>query len=212
MSNLAMPNTLTNLEIDALTEIFNIGIGRAANSLNQMVSQAVDLTIPEIEILPNKEAKKKLNFDKKMEISAVTQSFSGDFKGQALLMFSKENGLQLVRLLLGNKIPLEDLSELEQDSLVEIGNVILNSCFGTVINFLQSSISIEMPEFIQGNLSKIFTYDSENDWSLYIKVKFSLPSENIAGHISFIMDITSLEIFQESVRNFVSGITNNIQG
>lgn len=207
-----MPNTLTNLEIDALTEIFNIGIGRAANSLNQMVSQAVDLTIPEIEILPNKEAKKKLNFDKKMEISAVTQSFSGDFKGQALLMFSKENGLQLVRLLLGNKIPLEDLSELEQDSLVEIGNVILNSCFGTVINFLQSSISIEMPEFIQGNLSKIFTYDSENDWSLYIKVKFSLPSENIAGHISFIMDITSLEIFQESVRNFVSGITNNIQG
>lgn len=206
-----MPDKLTPLEIDALTEIFNIGIGRAAKSLNQMVSQTVDLTIPEIEILPNKQAKHKLDLDTAMEISAVTQRFSGDFQGQALLMFSKENGLQLVRLLLGNKIPIEDLSELEQDSLVEIGNVILNACFGTVINFLQASISIEMPEFIQGNLNKIFTYSSEHDWSLYIKVKFSLPSENIAGHISFIMDITSLEIFQESVRTFVFGITNTVK-
>jgi chemotaxis protein CheC len=203
-----MQDNLTPLEIDALTEIFNIGIGRAAHSLNQMVSQTVDLTIPEIEILPNKEAKQKLDFDTEMEISAVTQRFSGDFQGQALLMFSKENGLQLVGLLLGNKIPIEDLSELEQDSLVEIGNVILNACFGTVINFLQSSISIEMPEFIQGNINKIFTYSSDNDWSLYIKVKFSLPSQQIAGHISFIMDITSLEVFQESVRQFVFGITN----
>jgi len=212
MSNNHMTDNLTPLEVDALTEIFNIGIGRAANSLNQMVSQTVDLTIPKIEILPNIEAKQKLNFDSDMEISAVTQQFSGDFKGQALLMFSKENGLQLVSLLLGNKIPIEDLSELEQDSLVEIGNVILNACFGTVINFLQSSISIEMPEFVQGNINKIFTYSSEHDWSLYIKVKFSLPSENIAGHISFIMDITSLEIFQESVRKFVFGITSKSQG
>ena len=205
-----MPDNLSPLEIDALTEIFNIGIGRAANSLNQMVSQTVELTIPEIEILPNKEAKLKLDFDPTMEISAVTQRFSGDFQGQALLMLSKENGLQLVSLLLGNKIPIEDLSELEQDSLVEIGNVILNACFGTVINFLQSSISIEMPEFIQGSINKIFTYNSDNDWSLYIKVKFSLPNEDIDGYISFIMDITSLEIFQESVRKFVFGIANKV--
>ncbi len=206
-----MPNNLTPLEIDALTEIFNIGIGRAANSLNQMVSQTVDLTVPEVEILPNKEAKQKLDLDTAVEISAVTQRFSGDFKGQAILMFSKENGLQLVSLLLGNKIPIEDLSELEQDSLVEIANVILNACFGTVINFLQSNISIEMPEFLQGNINTIFTYSSENDWSLYIKVKFTLPSENIAGHISFIMDITSLEVFQKSVCQFVFGITSKVQ-
>lgn len=207
-----MPDKLTPLEVDALTEIFNIGIGRAANSLNKMVSQPVELTIPQIEIQPNKKTKKNLEFDSQLEISAVTQQFTGDFKGQAILMFSKDNGLLLVSLLLGNKIPIEDLSELEQDSLVEIGNIILNACFGTVINFLQSTITIEMPEFVQGNLNNIFTYSSENDWSLYIKVKFSLPNENINGHISFIMDITSLETFQESVRQFVFGITNKVQG
>lgn len=205
-----MQDKLSPLEIDALTEIFNIGIGRAANSLNLMVSQTIDLTIPEIQILPNIKAKSKLNFTDDIEISAVTQRFEGDFKGQALLMFSKDSGLQLVSCLLGNKIPIEDLSDLEQDSLVEIGNVILNACFGTVINFLKSSITIEMPTFVQGNIDKIFSYESENDWSLYIKVKFSLPNEKIEGHISFIMDITSLEVFQESVRRFVFGITSKV--
>jgi len=203
-----MKDKLSPLEIDALTEIFNIGIGRAANALNKMVSQHVDLTIPSVEIVPNKTAKSKLNFASNSDISAVTQRFEGDFKGQAILMFSKESGLQLVSTLLGNKFPPEALSELEQDSLVEIGNVILNACFGTVINFLKSSIKIEMPEFIQGDINKVYVYSSENDWSLYIKVKFSLPDANIEGFISFIMDITSLEIFQESVRKFVFGISN----
>jgi chemotaxis protein CheC len=203
-----MKEKLSPLEIDALTEIFNIGIGRAANSLNKMVSQHVDLTIPQVEIIPNKTAKDKLNFASNIEISAVIQRFKGDLNGQALLMFSKENGLQLVSTLLGNKVPPEALSDLEQDSLVEIGNVILNACFGTVINFLKSSIKIEMPEFIQGDINKVYVYSSENDWSLYIKVKFSLPNDNIEGYITFIMDITSLEIFQESVRQFVFGISN----
>ena len=137
-----MKDKLSLLEIDALTEIFNIGIGRAANALNKMVSQHVDLTIPSVEIVPNKTAKSKLNFASNIEISAVTQRFDGDFKGQAILMFSKESGLQLVSTLLGNKFPPEVLYELEQDSLVEICNVILNACFGTVINFLKSSIKI----------------------------------------------------------------------
>ncbi len=203
-----MKDKLSPIEIDALTEIFNIGIGRAANALNKMVSQPVDLTIPKIEIVPNITAKSKLNFTSDTEISAVTQRFEGDFKGQALLMFSKESGLQLVSTLLGNNFPPEVLSDLEQDSLVEIGNVILNACFGTVINFLKSSITIEMPEFIQGDINEVYVYSSDNDWSLYIKVKFSLPHENIEGFISFIMDITSLEVFQESVRKFVFGISH----
>ncbi|NQZ80359.1 MAG: chemotaxis protein CheC [Colwellia sp.] len=203
-----MEYKLSELEIDALTEIFNIGVGRAADSLNKMVSKTVELTIPIVEILPNNEAKIKLDFSENFTISAVTQKFVGDFNGQAFLMFGQESGLNLVRILLGRDIPIEVLSDLEEDSLVEIGNLILNACFGTVINFLKSTIEIEMPEFVQGSIDDIFTDANENDWSLYIKVKFSLPNENIEGHISFLMDIKSLVIFQESVRQLVHNLTN----
>jgi len=199
---------LSELEIDALTEIFNIGIGRAADSLNKMVSKTIELSIPAIEILPNKEAKIKLNFSDSAKISAVKQKFVGDFNGQAFLMFGQESGLNLVRILLGRDIPIEVLSDLEEDSLIEVGNVILNACFGTVINFLKSTIEIEMPEFIQGSIDDIFTHVGHHEWSLYIRVKFSLPNENIEGHISFLMDIKSLVTFQKSVSQLVHNITN----
>ena len=201
-----MFNNLSDLEVDALTEIFNIGIGRAADSLNKMTSQTVDLNVPNVQVMSSRHAKEMLGFSDHCNISAVTQKFSGDFSGQAFLMFSQDSGLKLIRTLLSDDIPVEVLSDLEQDSLVEIGNIILNACFGTVINFLKSTIEIDMPEFVQGDINEIFTYASDNDWSLYIEVKFTLPSDNIEGYISFIMDIQSLERFQESVRLFVGGI------
>ena len=201
-----MFNNLSDLEVDALTEIFNIGIGRAADSLNKMTSQTVDLNVPNVQVMSSRHAKEMLGFSDHCNISAVTQKFSGDFSGQAFLMFSQDSGLKLVRTLLSDDIPVEVLPDLEQDSLVEIGNIILNACFGTVINFLKSTIEIDMPEFVQGDINEIFTYASDNDWSLYIEVKFTLPSDNIEGYISFIMDIQSLERFQESVRLFVGGI------
>jgi len=201
-----MSNNLSELEVDALTEIFNIGIGRAAGSLNKMISQTVELTIPNVQVISSQEAKDKFDFSDQASISAVTQKFNGDFSGQAILMFSQDSGLKLVKALLPDNIPIEVVAELEQDSLVEIGNIILNACFGTVINFLKPNIEIEIPEFIQGSISNIFTYDSENDWSLYIEVKFSLPTDNIEGFISFIMDIQSLTRFQESVRAFVGNL------
>ena len=44
MANL---NILSELENDLLGELFNIGVGRAANSLSQMVNQEVTLSVPE---------------------------------------------------------------------------------------------------------------------------------------------------------------------
>lgn len=194
---------LSELELDALKEIFNIGIGRSASALNQMVSEEVHLTIPEVHLIPHKEAKSKLIEKNQGIVSAVTQNFRGDFSGQAILMFSQENGLTLVRKLLGDNIPLSSLSELEQDSLVEIGNIILNSCFGTVINFLNANIEIDLPQFKQGTVDEIFERVVESEWSFYIEVSFSLPTDNINGYISFLMDIKSLEVFKASVKNFV---------
>jgi chemotaxis protein CheC len=200
-------NSLTELEMDALKEIFNIGIGRSAAAMNQMVSQAVELSIPEVKLLRNEEVKANLIASNSGKVSAVTQDFRGDFTGQALLMFTQSGGLILVRRLLGNEIPLESLSDLEEDALLEISNIILNACFGTVINSLKADIEIDMPRFQQGTVEEVYPHVSQNDWSLYIEVKFNLPTDQIEGYISFLMDIRSLEVFGNSVRSFVAGLT-----
>ena len=199
---------LSELELDALQEIFNIGIGRSASALNEMVSQPVELTIPNVLLLHNEQVKARLTAAMKGEgkVSAVSQQFRGDFSGQALLMFSQSSGLTLVRRLLGDDIPIESLSDLEQDALVEIGNIMLNACFGTALNILKADIEIDMPKFIQGTIDEVYSHVNDTDWVLYIEVLFALPFDQIEGYISFLMDIRSQEHFKISVRNFVSGL------
>ena len=42
---------LTELELDALTELVNLGVSRAANSLRELVGEEVLLTVPAVVIL-----------------------------------------------------------------------------------------------------------------------------------------------------------------
>ncbi len=200
-------NELSELEQDALIEIFNIGMGRSAGVLNQIANENVGIDIPKLHLVRTEEAITKLLQQRLEPVSAVKQSFTGDFSGQAMLLFNQEDGLKLVRRLLADSVPLESLSELEQDSLSEIGNIILNACFGTVINFLKADIVIQMPEFRQGKIADIYESEEDSEWSLYLEVRFSLPSESIEGSVALVMGVKSLNIFKEAVTDLVKRIT-----
>lgn len=198
---------LTELEEDALIEVFNIGMGRSAGVLNQLANEEVGIDIPRLHLIPTEEAVAKLMAQRLDPVSAVKQNFTGDFSGQAMLLFNQEDGLKLVRRLLNDSVPLSSLSELEQDSLSEIGNIVLNACFGTVINFLNADIEIQMPEFRQGKIQDIYDPDGINEWSLFLQVRFSLPSESIEGSVAIVMGVKSLNAFKDAVTNLVNQIT-----
>ena len=198
------------LELDALSEVFNLGIGRAAQALNRMVSDPIDLTIPKVLILPQKEAAELISKEIDDVVNAVTQQFSGDFSGNAILMFPREQSLNLVRTLLKDNVPLETLTELEQEALIEVGNVILNACFGTITNVLKFDCKISTPTFVQGTAAEInLSGNIHAEWAMYIQVKFSLRNSNINGFVTFIMDIDSAARFREGIRNFVTGLSGS---
>ena len=57
---------LTELEHDTISELINIGVGRAASSLSEMVAQPVELTVPTIsfvERFSNSELAPKIHTD-----------------------------------------------------------------------------------------------------------------------------------------------------
>ncbi len=188
---------ISELQRDYITEILNISMGSAASVLSEMVSEEVALSIPEIDFLPRSVAAGKFDQTNMSKMSGVTQGISGAIYGDALLMFPEEKTLSIVRILLGEAVPVESLTEMEQEAMCEIGNIILNSVVSSIADILKKEIVSSLPRFIQGTGNEVFSVESSNhdDLVMFLKVDFGLESQSINGYVTLILNMDSLQDF-----------------
>ena len=196
---------LDELELDALTEIVNIGVSRAAASLRDMVGEQVFLSVPSVAITSPARAAELIGERESSVLIAVRQGFQGEFSGSALLIFPGKNSLELVRAVAGGHLSLEDILELEQEALAEIGNVILNGCMATVANLLQRRLTISLPEILSGSAEDLFKKSPSllQDMVLFIHIDFSVKGRELNGYLAMIMDVPSLEAMKVLVDEFI---------
>jgi len=188
---------ITELQRDYITEVLNISMGSAASVLSEMVSEEVVLSVPEVDFLPRNIAAGKFDQSNVSKMSGVIQSISGAIYGDALLMFPEEKTLSIVRILLGEAVPVESLTEMEQEAMCEIGNIILNSVVSSVADILKKEIMSSLPRFIKGTGSEVFAVEASNDDDLvmFLKVDFGLESQSINGYVTLILNVDSLQDF-----------------
>lgn len=201
---------LDELERDALTELVNIGVSRAAASLRKMVHKQVLLSVPSVEVVTRKSAAALIGQRESENLIAVQQEFDGPFSGRALLIFPESNGLRLVRAIVGDEMGEDELVEMEAEALAETGNVILNGCLGSMANMLQKSLKMSIPDVKRGNSASLFhvgTEDTTEGFVLFLYINFSVRDRDIRGYIAMIMDLPSLEILKTLVAAFIARVT-----
>ncbi len=200
---------LTDVEQDALAEIANLGVSRAANSLRQMVGEQVLLSVPAVRIVTRQTASKLVERNSVTKLVAVQQSFDGPFAGRALLIFPESQSLELVRSIVGDEHSLEDVIDLEHEALAETGNIILNGCLATIANLLHRTMRMSLPSVIRGDGAKLFEVNetsSEGQFVLFLYIDFNIKKRNVHGFIALLMDLPSIAALKDIVNEFISGI------
>ena len=203
--------SLDDLERDALTEVVNIGVSRAAASLRKMVGQQVLLSVPAVEIVTYKAAAALIGQRESEELVAIEQNFAGAFSGRALLIFPETKSMELVRAVAGDGVSADDLPELEMEALAETGNVILNNCLGTMANMLQQSLKMSLPIVVRGSGEALFAQAAdppeEAGLVLFLYINFSVRERNIRGYIAMLMDLPSLAALKLLIADFIARVT-----
>src|SRR4029077_403459 len=169
---------LTELERDALAELSNIAMAKAANSLRKMVQHEVMLAVPSVDILTNAAAANLVGKPDNPKLVAVRQDFAGLFSGRALLIFPETNSLELVRAVVGQQLALEDIVDLEDEALAETGNIILNSWVATIANLLKSALKMSLPVVIRGDGKRMFE-SATSTLVLFLHIKFEIHQKQI---------------------------------
>jgi PAS domain S-box-containing protein len=199
---------LSDLERDAVTELANIGVSRAAASLRKMVGRQVLLSVPSVDILTRKAAAALVSERENDDLVAVQQAFTGPFSGRALLIFPQSNSLELIRAVIGDKdISAHDAAEMEEEALAETGNVILNGCLGTIANMLRQSLHLSLPKVMRGSGVELFepaVEQGEDGLALFLYINFSVRDRDIRGYIAMLMDLPSLASMRLLVAEFIS--------
>jgi chemotaxis protein CheC len=198
---------LTDLERDALGELSNIAMARAANSLRQMVEAEVRLSVPTVEVLTPEAAIQVVAKPDNPKLVAVRQDFSGPFSGRALLIFPEPNSLELVRAVVGQQLPLEDIANLEDEALAEIGNIILNSWVATIANLLKRALKMSLPVLVRGDSRRMFDIEMNHSLVLFLRIRFEISKREIRGYVALSMDIPSIDELRSLIAEFVSSVT-----
>ncbi len=203
---------LSELESDALTEIVNIGVSRAAANLRKMVGAQVFLSVPSIEVVSQRRAARLISEREIAQLVAVRQDFKGAFSGRALLIFPEENSLELVRAVTGDELTAQEVIDLEPEALAETGNVILNSCLATMANMLQRSLSMTIPEVLRGNGADLFEISDGSPADglvLFLYIDFAVRQRDIRGYIAMLMDLPSLQSLKELLGEFIERVVGD---
>ncbi|WEK04356.1 MAG: chemotaxis protein CheX [Candidatus Devosia phytovorans] len=204
--------TLDELERDALTELVNIGVSRAAASLRKMVGKQVLLSVPSVEVVTQAAAAALIGQQESDDLVAIRQAFGGAFSGQALLIFPESNSMELVRALVGEELEETDVVALQDEALAETGNVILNGCLGTMANMLDQSLQMSLPTVLYGDgkvLFDVVEQETSDGLVLFLYINFSIRDRNIRGYIAMIMDLPALETLKGLLGAFIDRVTSD---
>ena len=195
---------LTDLESDALAELANVAMARASVSLRTMIQHEVLLSVPNVEILAPKEAIARVAKPGNPNLVAVRQDFSGVFSGRALLIFPEASSLELVRVVVGRQLALEDIVDLEDEALAETGNIILNSWVATIANLLKKNLKMSLPVVIRRDQSHIFESVSPREsFILFLHIKFDISQQQIRGYVALMMDVPSVAELRSLIADYV---------
>ena len=200
---------LTELQHDALVEIFNIGVGHAARAMSEIVNEPVTMSVPSISFVNRADAAAMLGNKDAARVCGVSQHYVGAFSTEAILMFPEDKSLDIVRLMVGEAVPLKELTEMEQEAMSEIGNIILNSCVGTLANLFSQELAGSLPSYHVGTSEEILSASGGPAHAvvLMLHIDFILETHQIHGYVAFILDLSALHDLQELVDRYLAQVT-----
>ena len=192
-------------QLDALTELINIGVGQAAGMLNEMIEFRIQLQVPWLKLLSSSELKEELGARLgKERLSSVQLEFSGSFGGNAQLVFPTDSAATLVEVLTGEESASPALDELKIGTLTEVGNIVINGVMGSMSNILTQPIHYDVPSYIEEDIEHLLPFAQKSDNHgefLLAQTRFDIEALQVQGDIILFFNMGSFNALLAAIEN-----------
>jgi chemotaxis protein CheC len=196
--------TMNSVDLDALTELFNVGLHRAAASLSELTGQRILVELPRLWICPIHEVQPRLFELLEGELATVHQIFRGPVGGDAVLVLEHEKAALLARLMTGGEVALGGrLDQSAREVLAEVGNVVLGACLSAFGDILSVEVAFSVPrihiESLDGMLRSMQVDTTDLHYALVVATQFRLSELAVGGYMIVALGVTSLELITRTL-------------
>lgn len=134
---------LNEMELDAIKELGNIGVGKAATSISNMLGKEIDMSVPQAKIV----AISKLHeyIDSEFPVAAVVTALEDLEKGNSgflFVAFPNDTPEKICSVFLD-----EVTEDMVESSVMEIGNIISSSFCDAIAEFLNTVLIPSPPNY-----------------------------------------------------------------
>lgn len=189
---------LDQLELDALREVGNIGAGRAATALSQMLQRPIRIDVPKASIVRLEDLPEPLGGPQKL-VAATYFRVYGDAPGRLLIMIGEDSLAHLLSLLMGQEIPAgQALDETAQSAVKELGNILCSAYLNALADFMGFPLLPSVPalaiDMVSSVLQSVASDAAETGaQALLIENRFQESSQAVPLFLFFLPEPGALE-------------------
>ena len=166
--------------IQALSALVAQAANRAASALAEMINLPVSVQLSRAELVEIPQAGAYILDDKTEWGKAVHIHFDGEATGEALFLLPAGHDASLAAALFEQIPSLQEADNPVDSILVEIGNVLLNTCVGTIANRTGKHIHYHLPETIEAPVIARFLDPAENKPAQFLRMLSTLGVGDIS--------------------------------
>jgi chemotaxis protein CheC len=188
---------LSALQLDALREIGNVGAGNSATALSQIINRKIDMTVPQVAIMPLGDVPDVVGGPDAMVAGVYLRVF-GPAPGSILFLLPRDSAFYLVDMLMGREQGYtHSLTSMDESALMGIGNILAGAYLNALSYFTKLTLLPSIPALAMDMAGAILSVvliqlGQMGDHALVIETEFTTESDEVKGHFFLIPDPGSL--------------------
>ena len=194
--NLHGLDQLSDMHLDVLREIGNIGAGNAATSLSAMLGEKVNISLPSVRILDINDAVTAMGGPENVIVGILARLY-GDVEGFMLFIIEQSFARDIIATLFGQPMESDSFGEMEMSAISEVGNILIAAYTGSISTLSQLNIKISVPgisvDMVGAMLSvPAIEMASVSDTVIFIQDNFMSNDKQSPANMLFVPSIESL--------------------
>lgn len=189
---------LSDMHLDVLREIGNIGSGNAASALSSMLSKPINIAVPKINILDYNTAVDSLGGPENLLVSLLF-TMTEEVQGMMIFLLQKDFAHMLLNTLMGCDLQsFNDVGEMELSALKEVGNIMAASYVNAISTLTGLRMNISVPDICIDMAGSILSapaihFANISDKIIFINDEFGAEDQTASSQVLMIPDMDSLD-------------------